>query len=106
MCRRQPKWVRYRHYCSPILYSGILIVSDGLLQLIIWRSSDVITRKKHIALADHCKKMGATVHIFSSLHTSGEQLGQMTGIAAVLSFPCPTIEDEIEEEEKRHGQSK
>eukprot|EP00158_Paraphelidium_tribonemae_P004777 Partr_v1_DN26958_c0_g1_i4_m7017 putative pelota homolog len=48
-------------------------ISTLLLTDSLFRSSDVITRKKHIALADHCKKMGATVHIFSSLHTSGER---------------------------------
>eukprot|EP00158_Paraphelidium_tribonemae_P004767 Partr_v1_DN26958_c0_g1_i10_m7030 putative pelota homolog len=48
-------------------------ISTLLLTDSLFRSPDVVTRKKHIALADHCKKMGATVHIFSSLHTSGER---------------------------------
>lgn len=38
--------------------------------------------------------------MFSSLHTSGEQLGQMTGIAAILTYPLPDLEDmEVGEEE-------
>lgn len=32
--------------------------------------------------------------IFSSQHTSGEQLGQITGCAAILHFPMPELEDE------------
>lgn len=31
------------------------------------------------------------VQIFSSLHVSGEQLKQITGIAAILRFPMPEL---------------
>lgn len=40
--------------------------------------------------------MGGRVLIFSSLHTSGEQLTQLTGIAALLHFPMPDLEEEVE----------
>ncbi len=36
--------------------------------------------------------------IFSTMHVSGEQLAQLTGVAAILRFPMPEIEDEEEEE--------
>ena len=39
--------------------------------------------------------------VFSSLHTSGEQLTQLTGIAAILHFGLPDLEREIEEEEEQ-----
>ena len=36
---------------------------------------------------------GGEVVIFSGMHTSGEQLKQLTGIAAILRFPLPDLED-------------
>ena len=36
---------------------------------------------------------GGEVKIFSSLHVSGEQLEQLTGICAMLRFPVPEPED-------------
>jgi hypothetical protein len=35
------------------------------------------------------------------LHTTGEQLTQLTGIAAILHFGLPELEREVEEEEER-----
>jgi protein pelota len=32
--------------------------------------------------------------IFSSMHVSGEQLKQLSGIAALLRFPLPELEDQ------------
>ncbi|CAN0483109.1 unnamed protein product, partial [Scytosiphon promiscuus] len=40
---------------------------------------------------------GAKVFVFSSMHVTGEQLGQLTGIAAVLRFPLPEIEEDGDE---------
>ena len=37
--------------------------------------------------------------IFSSLHVSGEQLGQLTGVAAILTYALPDIEDDALDEE-------
>jgi protein pelota len=31
--------------------------------------------------------------IFSSLHTSGEQLSNLTGVAAILHYPMPELEE-------------
>ncbi|KAJ3399675.1 hypothetical protein HDV05_001655, partial [Chytridiales sp. JEL 0842] len=70
------------------------MVSDGL-----FRSSDIETRRKYIQLVENIRALGGTVLVFSSLHTSGEQLDQLTGVAAILNFPCPEVEDEAEEEE-------
>ncbi len=36
----------------------------------------------------HCAR------IFSSLHVSGEQLALLSGVAAILRYPLPEIEDE------------
>ena len=37
--------------------------------------------------------MWLTSQIFSAMHLSGEQLNQLSGIAAILRFPLPELED-------------
>lgn len=39
----------------------------------ILRSSDVVTRKRYVNLVESVKASGGTVHIFSSMHVSGER---------------------------------
>ncbi|CAO3652179.1 unnamed protein product [Cunninghamella echinulata] len=73
---------------------GTLLVTDGLL-----RSADMVTRKKYVALVEQVRESGGEVYMFSSLHVSGEQLNQLTGVAAILTFPLPDIEDEDEDHE-------
>lgn len=38
--------------------------------------------------------------IFSSIHESGKQLDQLTGVAAILKFPLPEIESDDEEDDQ------
>ncbi|KAK3862801.1 hypothetical protein Pcinc_024911 [Petrolisthes cinctipes] len=66
-----------------------LLVSDTL-----FRSGDIDERRRYVRLVDRVKDNGGDVKIFSSLHVSGEQLDQMTGVAALLRFPMPEIEEE------------
>ncbi|KAI3634436.1 hypothetical protein MIR68_008040 [Amoeboaphelidium protococcarum] len=66
-----------------------LLISDTL-----FRAADVPTRKKHIKLVEEVEGFGGQVYIFSSQHASGEQLDQLTGIAAILKYPAPQIEDD------------
>lgn len=49
---------------------------------------------------DSVRESGGDVRIFSSMHISGEQLEQLTGIAAILRFPMPELEDEDSETEE------
>lgn len=35
------------------------------------------------------------MYIFSALHVSGQQLGQVSGVAAILRYPLPDL-DELE----------
>eukprot|EP00899_Mesostigma_viride_P023423 jgi/Mesvir1/4265/Mv22226-RA.1 len=65
-----------------------LLLSDAL-----FRNADVATRRKYVDLVESVKASGGDVHIFSSAHPSGEQLQQLTGIAAILRFPLPELED-------------
>ncbi|XP_047960626.1 protein PELOTA 1 [Salvia hispanica] len=80
-----PKHVEVAHERMAI---QTLLITDEL-----FRSSDVATRKKYVNLVDSVKASGGTVHIFSSMHVSGEQLAQLTGIAAILRFPLPDLDD-------------
>lgn len=65
-----------------------LLITDEL-----FRNSDILTRRKYVELIESVKNTGGTAHIFSSMHVSGEQLAQLSGIAAVLRFPMPELED-------------
>lgn len=80
----------------------VLLISDSL-----FRSKELKERKKYVNIVDRVRENNGTVKIFSSLHVSGEQLMQLTGIAAILRFPMPDIEedeltdsDDDDEEEK------
>ncbi|KAK9692174.1 hypothetical protein RND81_09G245900 [Saponaria officinalis] len=80
-----PKHVEVAHERMAI---QTLLITDEL-----FRSADVATRQKYVNLVSSVKDSGGNTHIFSSMHVSGEQLGQLTGIAAVLRFPLPDLED-------------
>ncbi|RWR74541.1 protein PELOTA 1 isoform X1 [Cinnamomum micranthum f. kanehirae] len=80
-----PKHVEVAHESMAV---QALLITDDLL-----RSSDVGTRKKYVNLVDSVKAGGGNVHIFSTMHPSGEQLAQLTGVAAILRFPMPQLDD-------------
>ncbi|KAJ2551338.1 Translation factor pelota [Coemansia sp. RSA 1933] len=71
---------------------GTLMVTDEL-----FRAADIPTRRKYINLVEDTKATNADVLVFSSLHISGEQLSQLTGVAAILNFPL-IIESDVEEQ--------
>ncbi|GAA5863615.1 hypothetical protein JCM1840_000079 [Sporobolomyces johnsonii] len=72
---------------------GTLLVSDEL-----FRSPSVARRKMFVKLVEDIKAYGGEVLIFSSMHESGQQLNQLTGIAAILTYP---LDVEVVEEEER-----
>lgn len=80
-----PKHVEVAHERMAV---QTLLITDEL-----FRNSDIATRQRYVNLVDSIKASGGTVHIFSSMHPSGEQLTQLTGIAAILRFPLPDLED-------------
>jgi stalled ribosome rescue protein Dom34 len=65
-----------------------LLISDGL-----FRTTDVAKRKKYAALVEGVRDSGGEALVFSSAHVSGEQLNLLSGVAAVLRFPLPDLED-------------
>ncbi|KAJ7094647.1 eRF1 domain 1-domain-containing protein [Mycena belliarum] len=74
---------------------GTLLISDDL-----FRASDPVTRKKYVGLVEAVQQKGGEVVIFSSMHESGQQLNQLTGLAAILTFPLDIEIVEAEEKEE------
>lgn len=90
--------------------------------LLIHRNQDPKERKEYVRMYDDVVEAGGDVKIFSSMHVSGEreldilieqelwlnktyfllnllvELAQLTGIAAILRFPMPELEDDDDEE--------
>lgn len=58
------------------------------------RVHDVKLRRRWVDLTESVQAVGGKVFIFSARHSSGQQLEQLTGVAAVLRFPMPHLEDE------------
>jgi len=74
-------------------YIDTLLISDEMFQ-----SKDPTLRRKYVNLVESVRSQGAKVFIFSSMHESGQQLNQMTGVAAILRFP---LDIEVVEAEER-----
>ena len=73
-----------------------LMVTDEL-----FRSSSVKTRRAYVDLVVSVRANGGQVYIFSSMHVSGQQLQQVSGVAAILRYPVPGLDDFNEDEEER-----
>ncbi|KAF7818703.1 protein PELOTA 1-like [Senna tora] len=65
-----------------------LLITDEL-----YRSADVKTRQKYTNMVKSVKKGGGKALVYSSMHVSAEQLAQLTGVAAILRFPLPYLDD-------------
>ena len=67
-----------------------LMITDKLV-----RNASVQDRRRYVAAIDLVKGSGGVVHVVSEQHVTGEQLTQLSGIAALLRYPCPDLgEDE------------
>jgi protein pelota len=75
-------------------------VSTLLITDTLFRANDIQTRRHYIELVESVRAGGGEVYQFSSLHSSGEQLDQITGIACILTFPVPELEDIDEDEDE------
>jgi len=79
---------------NEVLGIETLLITDSL-----FRSQNIAERKRYVKLVDSVKESGGDVKIFSSMHVTGEQLSQITGVAAILRFPMPELEDDEEEDD-------
>lgn len=70
-----------------------LMVSD-----VLFRSRNILQRKKYVKLVEDARDQGVNTLIFSSMHVTGEQLAQLTGVAAILRFPIEGVDDFTDDE--------
>ena len=75
-----------------------LLLTDAL-----FKSPDFGARRQYVDLVESVRASGGRVLIFSSAHVSGEQLDQLTGVAALLRFPLPLEDDDASEAEAAAG---
>jgi protein pelota len=92
---------------------GTLLISDEL-----FRAGDPEVRKRYVLLVEGVREKRGEVLIFSSMHESGQrtyqaidemlvlmlmptELNQITGIAAILTFPLDVEVVEAEEREAK-----
>ena len=68
---------------------GVLLVNNAL-----FRSLDIATRRRYVALVDKVKEDGGDARILSSDHESGQRLEALGGIAAILTYPIFDLDDE------------
>ena len=71
-----------------------LLVSDKL-----FRSKNIEMRKFYVGLHDKALRDGINVVIFGSMSPSGIRLNNLTGIAAILRFTLPQLDDMVEPDE-------
>ncbi|GAU15983.1 hypothetical protein TSUD_338540 [Trifolium subterraneum] len=65
-----------------------LLISDDL-----YKNEEIETRKKYVNLVKSVKEGGGKAMVYSSMHVSSSQLAQLTGVAAILRFPLPGLQD-------------
>lgn len=82
-------------YNQVLLADELLLIHELLITDTLFKSSDLLTRQKYIKLIEDVKSHGGIVHVFSSMHTSGEQLNLLTGVAAILRAPL-CVDDMLE----------
>ncbi|KAI0006388.1 hypothetical protein F4779DRAFT_596701 [Xylariaceae sp. FL0662B] len=73
---------------------GVLLINNSL-----FRSMDITIRMRYVAMVDKVKEDGGEARILSSDHESGQRLDALGGIAAVLTYPMPDLDDEVEDED-------
>lgn len=84
--------------CSKAIAMGA--VKNLLITDTLFRSDDLNQRQKYIELSDIVRSTGGEVNIFSTLHDSGKQIDQVTGVAVILNYPIPDLDEDLEEEEE------
>lgn len=73
---------------------GTLLMSNRL-----FRSESVNERRKFVQMVEDVKKGGGDVLILNSIHSSGERLDGLGGLAAILTYPMQDLDEEQETEE-------
>ncbi|CAG8971774.1 hypothetical protein HYALB_00001883 [Hymenoscyphus albidus] len=72
---------------------GVLLINNSL-----FRAQEVGVRKRWVGLVDRVKGGGGEVRILSSDHESGKRLENLSGVAAILTFPLEDLDESGEED--------
>ncbi|KAG6353318.1 hypothetical protein INS49_007490 [Diaporthe citri] len=72
---------------------GVLLVNNDL-----FRSQDIATRKRYVAMVDKVKEDGGEARVLSSDHESGQRLASLGGIAAILTYPMLDLDESDDED--------
>lgn len=84
--------LKYVLYCLEESTVETLLISDSL-----FRSNDLKDRRFYVDLVEKCQvQRQCKVVIFSSMHVTGKKLDAMTGIAAILRYSIPDLDDLVE----------
>lgn len=83
-------WYGPRHVEEAVAKGAVatLLITDSL-----FRSNDIATRKKYIAMVEELRNSGREALIFSTMHQSGKELSDLGGIACILLYPDPELEE-------------
>lgn len=71
---------------------GVLMISNEL-----FRSQEIEVRKRWVAVVDDVKAQGGEVVVLSSMHESGQRLGDLGGIATILTWPIEDLDEKFVE---------
>ena len=71
-----------------------LLISDHL-----FRAKNTAVRKQYVQFSEQAEKAGTKVIIFGSMSHTGQRLKEMTGVAAILKYSLPGLDDIDEEDE-------
>lgn len=58
---------------SSYCWSRVCLKSCNTTNFLVYRNADVVTRQKYVNLVNSVKDSKGNVHIFSSMHVSGER---------------------------------
>ena len=76
----------------------VLLIVDTL-----FRSKTVALRKKYVRLVELAEKNGIKVAMFNSSSPAGLRIHGLTGVAAILRYPIPELDD-IDEDYKSESE--
>ncbi|KAI8957019.1 hypothetical protein F5Y11DRAFT_114925 [Daldinia sp. FL1419] len=79
---------------------GVLLINNSL-----FRSMDIATRKRYVAMVDKVKEDGGEARILSSDHESGQRLDALGGIAAILTYPILDLDEDDDADTDGNGET-
>jgi hypothetical protein len=83
---------------SPLLRA---IRVTALYKYLMTSASEPSIRHHYVEMVEAVRSRGGEALIFSSMHESGQQLDQISGIAAILTYPLDVEIVEMEEREEK-----